>query len=449
MCAQNKCRESDHAVRTRQTRRADHPQGVEGEKPLLAGTGRRHEAETECLEPGKGTDPCDPQGGRRIRIFLLGPNLKCGNPHQDAGPQEQRVDDARRPFLGLCHGRETHLRAEAEALRHTHQDLSSGKRHRFEQAIRAAQQQQHQDNTDRHGCRAYHDRDQLNHRADHIPPRFLTDLKVDKPFVLSRQFPLAFWNLKGEPSTMPTIAQSVNDGERPDTTVSNLIIFDVDGTLVGGERHDWACFDQAIAEVTGFTPTKEFWNAQPEITAQAIAQACVQATNLQPGVGLEERIRDGYLRRLRQVHAGDPQAFPARDGVVSLLRRLSLLPGVEVAIATGDWLATSSFKLAAAGIDVSGYPMATSSDCSQRSEIIKLAAMRAGRSLADAVYVGDGLWDLKACRDLGMRFIGTGTRPHLLKAAGAQHILEVLEEALFLAAVQAQLNPGCATAPLT
>lgn len=221
-----------------------------------------------------------------------------------------------------------------------------------------------------------------------------------------------------------------------------LIIFDVDGTLVGGEDHDWACFDEAIAEVTGFTPTQEFFDSLPEITAQAIAEACVRAANREPGMGLEQCIRDEYLRRLRTVHESDPLAFPARSGVVALLARLSSLPGTGVAIATGDWLATTTFKLAAAGIDVSGYPLATSSDCSRRSEIIKLAATRAGRSLADAIYVGDGIWDFRACCELGVRFVGTGTRPHLLKAAGARHILEGLEEALFLSAVQAAVVPS-------
>ena len=223
-----------------------------------------------------------------------------------------------------------------------------------------------------------------------------------------------------------------------------LIIFDVDGTLVGGEHHDWACFDEAIAEVTGFTPTQEFFDSLPEITAQAIAEACVRAAKRDTGMGLEERIRDEYLRRLRNVHASDPMAFPARNGVLALLSHLSSLPGTGVAIATGDWLETTSFKLAAAGIDASRYPMATSSDCSRRSEIIQLAARRAGRSLAEAIYVGDGVWDFKACCELGVPFVGTGTRPHLLKAAGAKHILELLEEALFLTTLRAAAMPGAA-----
>jgi phosphoglycolate phosphatase-like HAD superfamily hydrolase len=70
--------------------------------------------------------------------------------------------------------------------------------------------------------------------------------------------------------------------------------------------------------------------------------------------------------------------------------------------------------------------MATCSDHPRRSEIIRLAAQRAGRPLSDSIYIGDGVWDLRACRDLGVRFIGTGSRLHLLKKAGAEHTIEVL-----------------------
>ena len=57
------------------------------------------------------------------------------------------------------------------------------------------------------------------------------------------------------------------------------------------------------------------------------------------------------------------------------------------------------------------------------------------------IYVGDGVWDFKACCELGVRFIGTGTRPHLLKAAGAKHILEMLGETLFLSTLRAAVVP--------
>ncbi len=219
-----------------------------------------------------------------------------------------------------------------------------------------------------------------------------------------------------------------------------LIIFDVDGTLVGGESHDWACFDQAITSVVGFRPTRAFFESLPEITAHAIAEAAIQAAKRELGAGLEALIRDEYLRRLRNIHLNDPLAFPARQGVAKLLAHLKSLPGVGVAIATGDWQATICFKLAAAGLDVSNYPMASSSDVSRRLEIIKLAAQRANRSLSDAVYVGDGVWDVKACRELGVPFIGTGTKLDHLRKAGAQHVIEVMEAELFVNTARAAIG---------
>jgi len=86
--------------------------------------------------------------------------------------------------------------------------------------------------------------------------------------------------------------------------------------------------------------------------------------------------------------------------------------------------------------------MATSSDAPRRSDIIRLAAQRAGRSLSDVVYVGDGVWDLKASGDLGIGFIGTGSRLNRLKEAGAEHMIEILEAALLLRTARAAIGPN-------
>jgi phosphoglycolate phosphatase-like HAD superfamily hydrolase len=218
-----------------------------------------------------------------------------------------------------------------------------------------------------------------------------------------------------------------------------LIIFDVDGTLVGGETQDCACFDQAIAAVVGLTLDSAFFDSLLEITAQAIAESSVRAAMRNVGTGLEETIRDEYLRRLREAHSRDVNVFPPRQGTHALLAHLSTIPGINIAIATGCWQATSSFKLNAAGIDVSTYAMATSSDTRSRAEIIRLAAQRAGRSLSDAVYVGDGLWDWKASQDVGIPFIGTGLKLDRLKAAGVEHTLEKFDPAYFFEMVRAVL----------
>jgi phosphoglycolate phosphatase-like HAD superfamily hydrolase len=215
-----------------------------------------------------------------------------------------------------------------------------------------------------------------------------------------------------------------------------LIIFDVDGTLIGGEASDWKSFEGALAAVLDFAPTEDFFVALSDITAQRIAEAAVRACHQQNGIGLEERIQEEYLERLRAAHAEDPQAFAPRPGAVALLDHLAAIPGVSVAIATGDWLSSISFKLSAAGIDVSRYPLATSCDATRRADIIRCAARRAGKPLAEAVYVGDGTWDLEACRELDVPLIGTGTRTDRLLAMGAAAIVEPFEIAPFMAALR-------------
>jgi hypothetical protein len=40
--------------------------------------------------------------------------------------------------------------------------------------------------------------------------------------------------------------------------------------------------------------------------------------------------------------------------------------------------------------------------------------------------VGDGVWDLRACRKLGIRFIGVGNKREKLLEAEATHVLEDL-----------------------
>ncbi len=219
-----------------------------------------------------------------------------------------------------------------------------------------------------------------------------------------------------------------------------LIIFDVDGTLIGGESSDWKSFNEAIAAVLGFIPTEDFYVTLSDITAQRIAEASVRLSGRQNGVGWEERIQEEYLRRLRVAHAEDSRAFLPRSGAVALLDYLAATPGVSIAIATGDWLSTVSFKLSAAGIDISRYPVATASDTSRRADIIRCAVERAGQPLVESVYVGDGTWDLRTCREIDLRFIGTGARTDRLRAMGAAAIVEPIEIVQFMAALESHSN---------
>lgn len=209
-----------------------------------------------------------------------------------------------------------------------------------------------------------------------------------------------------------------------------MIVFDVDGTLIGGEETDWRSFEAAFAEATGSPFEKGFFTDLPEVTAKAIVHRALAARPQSERDALEVAIRAGYLRRLQAAHALDRHAFIPALGCAELLVQLQA-SGLPVAIATGDWRESISFKLGAAGVAFTGIPMATSSEYYSRAEIIAAAVKSAGGALSEAIYIGDGPWDLRACRQLGIPFIGVGRRHELLLSHGAEHVVRDLTPAPF------------------
>ena len=95
-------------------------------------------------------------------------------------------------------------------------------------------------------------------------------------------------------------------------------------------------------------------------------------------------------------------------------------------MATGAWRPSASVKLRGAEIPHDGVPLATSSEHPERRRIIELAlAGLPGAERDQAVYVGDGAWDGRAARSIGLGFVGVGTDGHAarLSAVGASTVV--------------------------
>jgi phosphoglycolate phosphatase-like HAD superfamily hydrolase len=204
-----------------------------------------------------------------------------------------------------------------------------------------------------------------------------------------------------------------------------MIVFDVDGTLIGGELTDWASFGAAFEDAAGFRLSAQFFADLEEVTAQAIVHQALPEHLPEEKKRIEQAVRTRYLNYLREAHERDHDCFPALGEGPALLNELRER-GIPVAIATGDWRETISFKLQAAGFSIQSVPLVTSSEYYSRAEIIAQAVALAGGSLSEAIYVGDGLWDLRACRKLGIRFIGVGNKREKLLEAAAPHVLDDL-----------------------
>ena len=226
-----------------------------------------------------------------------------------------------------------------------------------------------------------------------------------------------------------------------------MIVFDADGTLIGGESTDWTSFDAAFEEVAGFALDDAFFKSIEEITAKAIVHQALATFSPKERTAKERAVCQAYLQRLKAACESNPCSFPATDGALVLLRELKER-GIPVAIATGDWRETISFKLRAAGIAFDDIPMVTSSEFYSRADIIVAAVTKAGRSLEEAIYVGDGLWDLRACKKLGIPFVGVGHRRERLRDAGAAYILPDLSPLEFWRAREAAIRPTRSLQPI-
>jgi phosphoglycolate phosphatase-like HAD superfamily hydrolase len=219
-----------------------------------------------------------------------------------------------------------------------------------------------------------------------------------------------------------------------------LIVFDVDGTLVGGNEIDNRCFDEAFLEVTGLELPGHRWNQVSEFTAKAIVREALHDWPEDKAVEAESAIRAGFLQRLTAADADNAQAFPPVSGGPAMLEQLMASDSCKIAIATGCWRETSLFKLAAAGYRVDGVAFACSSDCYRRVDIIRTVMNRLGGQVGNTVYVGDQLWDYRAALELRIGFVGVGRLEAQLRDDGAATISGMLSAQALLRAASLQID---------
>ncbi len=197
-----------------------------------------------------------------------------------------------------------------------------------------------------------------------------------------------------------------------------LAVFDNDGTICDTQEVEGRCYALAIERVTGLSLATHDWSVYAEPTSSAIVREILAGD-----VALkekEEQIKQEFCRLLRDEFPKYPGDFAPIFGAVKFIAQLQK-HGIRVAIATGGFDIEAQLKLQCCGIDLAGFPRATSSDVPRRSDIIALAVARAGVDLASAVYFGDAPWDIKVCAELGIHMIGIGRRHEQLRSLGVQH----------------------------
>jgi phosphoglycolate phosphatase-like HAD superfamily hydrolase len=186
-------------------------------------------------------------------------------------------------------------------------------------------------------------------------------------------------------------------------------MFDVDGTLVD-PAVDTRCFLRALAEVCGFGEIDSDWSRYKNATDPGIFREVFRRHNGRaPTKSETSEFREHLFELFRSAARQCP--FPAIAGAPEMLARLKSDSDHGVAIATGCWSESARIKMASAGMNYDAFPAASADDAEARESILQIAVERGRRhygGVTHEVYIGDGVWDARACRAVGISFIGIG-----------------------------------------
>ena len=191
-----------------------------------------------------------------------------------------------------------------------------------------------------------------------------------------------------------------------------LIIFDIDGTLTDTNHIDHVAYKAAFKQMTGVELTDSDWHDALHFTDLGIfVEQFEKYFKRLPAEEEVENIKGIILGYYERVQAEQPEFFKAIDGAIELLQELGNDPRYKLAIATGCWSFSARFKLSKAGFQFSHIPMGQSDHHISREEITHDAIRKSKEQYAmewfeKIIYIGDGAWDYRTTKKLGIPLIG-------------------------------------------
>lgn len=218
----------------------------------------------------------------------------------------------------------------------------------------------------------------------------------------------------------------------------DLVIFDIDGTLIRSMEDDGDCYVAALEDVFGFTGIDADWSHYEHTTDAGILDELFRRRCKRPPRSGEVSSFCGRFVELLAERCVE-QGLEEIPGARRLLDALEHRDDLAGAFATGAWRAAAAVKMSSAGLSLGQFPSATCDDAVSRHEIMQAAVRRAAHSrgvdgFENVVYVGDAVWDVRACRRLAIPFIGVtaDVASDRLRAEGVEFVLaDFLDHDLF------------------
>lgn len=198
-----------------------------------------------------------------------------------------------------------------------------------------------------------------------------------------------------------------------------LAVFDCDGTLIDGQASICEAMDTAFAQYALPLPDR---NTVRRAVGLSLPQA-VQRLIPNADQGLRTRIVDAYKQAFRAAREAGNLSQPLYAGVAPLLDRLRD-NGWLLAIATGmsDRGLVHCLESHGLGDRFVSLQTADRHPSKPHPAMLEAALFKAAVDAADAVMIGDTVFDMQMARDAGVHAIGVDWgyhAPEELREAGA------------------------------
>ncbi len=216
----------------------------------------------------------------------------------------------------------------------------------------------------------------------------------------------------------------------------NLVIFDIDGTLMHSAGHDESLFKKAHALHLGDEVTDAHWGNFTHMTDHAINTEFFERVHDRPATHEEvSAIKGSFFDMMKATHVAAPEKFKPVRGSIEAVNRLLDHDDWAICFASGGWGVSSSFKLSTLGINAEEHAAAFGDIHLDRLTLVK-SAIEAAKNHADVdqfeqiVSIGDAIWDVETAKILDLSFIGIASwvKPASLRLAGASHVIEHYED---------------------
>jgi len=216
----------------------------------------------------------------------------------------------------------------------------------------------------------------------------------------------------------------------------DLVMFDVDGTLTQSNEVDAECFISAMRKAFNINHIDPDWSKYKFVTDSGIFSEIFELHfQRKPGLKDLDLIKRYFLQNLQAAIFKSKSCCTEISGAVSAFNRLKKDKNYALSFATGCWLESAELKLKCAGFDFFEIPFASAADSMEREKIMRISLNRAKikydvQNFNSVTYVGDGVWDVVASRNLGFNFIGIAVNADKQKLldVGAKYVIPAFKD---------------------